>query len=238
MTTSSFNVTESRSPLGRAGALALVVAPGLLVLGEVLHPARSTDPARQLAIVSQHSGAWYASHLLLFVGIMFAWPAVAVPGRLARGPQRRLAAVGSTLAFIGIACFAGLLSIGFVVWQMATGTAHRHAMAALFERLFHAPGFALPFEVLPVAFAIGMVLLAVALARSGAVTIWNARCLGVGAVALSLVGLVPGSLFAITASVVFAAGMLPIGLRLVVQESDQDGVPSRSSSARIEGATR
>jgi hypothetical protein len=46
----------------------LLLAPLLLLTGEALHPLRSAQPAQQLAIVAGHSGMWYASHMLLFVG--------------------------------------------------------------------------------------------------------------------------------------------------------------------------
>jgi hypothetical protein len=45
--------------------------------------------------------------------------------------------VGGSLAGIGAICFAGLLTVGFVVWQMATPGADHAQMAALFRRLFH-----------------------------------------------------------------------------------------------------
>ena len=190
---------------------ALVIAPLLIVTGEVLHPQRSAVPARQLAIVAQHPGAWYASHLLLFAGIVLTLPAVAGLVVLLGGRARRLAAVGAGLAVTGIACFAGLLTIGFVVWQMASQDADRSQMAALFSRLFHAPGFIIPFQAVPLTFAAGMVILAIALNRAAVTPRWVALSLGAGATGLSLVGIVPGAAYAIAASAVLAAGMAPIG---------------------------
>ena len=159
---------------------ALVLAPLLILIGEVLHPQRSAVPAQQLAIVAQHPGAWYASHLLLFAGIVLTLPAVAGLVFLLGGRTRRLAAVGAGLAIAGIACFAGLLTIGFVVWQMASQDADRSQMAALFSRLFHAPGFIVPFQAVPLTFAAGMVILAIALDRAAVTPRWVALSLGAG----------------------------------------------------------
>ena len=199
----------------RLAGWALLLAPLLLLTGEVLHPQRSAQPAQQLAIVAGHPGMWYASHLLLFAGIALTLPAIAGIAYLLGQRARRLAVVGTVLAFVGIVCFAGLLTIGFVVWQMAGPGADRQQMAALFGRLFHATGFVIPFQALPLAFAAGMVLLAIGLDRAAAVPRWVALCLGAGATALSLAGIVPGAIYAIAASAVFAVGMVPIGMLLV-----------------------
>jgi hypothetical protein len=88
--------TPRPAPAGiRLTGWALVLAPLLIVTGEVLHPQRSAVPAQQLAIVAQHPGAWYASHLLLFAGIVLTLPAVAGLVYLLGDRARRLAAVGA-----------------------------------------------------------------------------------------------------------------------------------------------
>jgi hypothetical protein len=205
---------------------ALVLAPLLIIAGEVLHPPRSAVPAQQLAIVAQHPGAWYASHLLLFAGIVLTLPAVAGLVFLLGGRARRLAAVGAGLAVTGIVCFAGLLTIGFVVWQMASQDADRSQMAALFDRLFHAPGFIVPFEAAPLTFAVGMIILAVALDRTAIVPHWVTLSLGAGATGLSLVGIVPGAGYAIAASAVLVTGMVPIG-KIILTSNASGASPAR-----------
>ena len=63
----------TRSALGlKLTGWALVLAPLLIVADKVLHPQCPAAPARHLAIVAQHPVAWYASHLLLFAGIVLA----------------------------------------------------------------------------------------------------------------------------------------------------------------------
>ncbi len=96
--------------------------------------------------------------------------------------------LGGGLAGLGAICFAGLLTIGFVVWQMAVPAADQQQMAALFRRLFHAPGFIIPFEVLPLGFAVGMTMLSVGLRKARIASRWSAICIGAGAIGLSLVG--------------------------------------------------
>jgi Domain of unknown function (DUF4386) len=190
----------------------MVLAPLFLLAGEVLHPDRSTDPTRQVAIVSNHPGAWYLSHLLLFIGVLLTVPVVLRLMHVLSERSPRLAFLGGGLAGVGAICFAGLLTIGFVVWQMAAPGADQHQMAALFRRLFHAPGFIIPFEVLPLGFAVGMTMLSVGLRRARIAARWSAICIAAGAIGLSLVGLVPASAYAVAVSVVFAVGLVPLGL--------------------------
>jgi hypothetical protein len=200
----------------------MVLAPLLLLAGEVLHPDRSTDPARQVAIVSNHAGAWYLSHLLLFIGVVLTVPVVLRLTHVVSDRSPRLAFLGGGLAGLGAICFAGLLTIGFVVWQMAAPGADQHQMAALFRRLFQAPGFIIPFEVLPLGFAVGMAMLSVGLRRARIATRCRAICIGAGAIGLSLVGLVPASAYAVAVSVVFAVGLVPLGLRALGVRANGD----------------
>ena len=206
--------TSIRKPAASA-VCCLLAAPMVIVAGELLHPTRSTDPARQLVLVAAHRQAWYVSHLLLFIGVALTIPAVTVLGALVRRQRPRLATAGVALAAAGAVCFAGLLTVGFVVGQMAAPGADRDQMSALFVRLFHSPGFAVPFEILPFLFAIGVTLLAIGLRRAEIISRPVAVCLGAGATALCLIGIVPGAPYAIAASAIFAAGMAPIGVHLL-----------------------
>jgi hypothetical protein len=148
------------------------------------------------------------------------------------GRSPRLALLGGGLAGLGAICFAGLLTIGFVVWQMAAPAADQQQMAALVRRLFHAPGFIIPFEVLPLGFAAGMTMLSVGLRKARIASRWNAICIGAGAIGLSLVGLVPGSAYAVAVSAVFAAGLLPLGLAPLGMRANGDR--ARASTTRLD----
>ena len=201
----------------------MVLAPLLLLAGEALHPERSTDPVRQVAIVSNHPDAWYLSHLLLFVGVVLTVPVVLRLTHQLSDRWPRLAFFGGGLAGLGAICFAGLLTVGFVVWQMAAPSADHEQMASLFRRLFHTPGFIIPFEVLPLGFAIGMVTLSVGLRRARLVSRWSAISTGAGAIGLSLVGLVPASAYAVAVSAVFAVGLVvPLGLWALAVRANGD----------------
>jgi hypothetical protein len=220
------STTSSGGP-GRPATYSLIAAPVVILIGEVVHPTRSATPVRQLAIVAAHPHTWYAAHLLLFIGVAMTVPAVIALGALLRPYRPSPAAVGVWLAGVAAVCFAGLLTVGFVVGAMAAPTANRAEMTALFERLFHSPGFVLPFEAVPFMFAIGLSILAEGLRRARIISGLAAFLLGGGATGLCLIGIVPSSIFAITAAGIFAAGMAPIGIRLL-RSGQGSTVPARA----------
>jgi hypothetical protein len=111
------------------------------------------------------------------------------------------------------------------MWQMASQDVDRGQMAALFSRLFHAPGFIIPFQALPLTFAAGIIILAIALDRAAVTPPWVALSLGVGATSLSLVGIVPGTAYAIAASAILAAGMAPIGKSILTGNASPASPP-------------
>lgn len=148
------------------------------------------------------------------------------------GGSPRLAFLGGGLAGLGAICFAGLLTVGFVVWQMAVPGADHQQMAALYRRLFHAPGFIVPFEVLPFGFAIGMTMLAVGMRKARIVSLWSAICIGGGAIGLSLVGVVPASVYAVSVSAVFACGLLPLGITMLNTEAGRARSVASTSARR------
>ncbi len=185
-------------------------------------------------MVGRHAGAWYASHLLLWAGVVLMLPAILRLASLVHRRAPRLALAGGGLAGLGAVCFAGLLTMGFVVWQMAAPGADRAQMAALFKRLFHAPGFLIPFEILPLGFAVGMALIAVGLRRSGRASHSSAVMIALGALGISLIGIVPSSIYALTASGALAAGLAPLGCTLLAERRAAPGarVARRSIQAQ------
>ncbi len=194
----------------------MLIAPLLLLAGEILHPQRSGDPLVQVGIVSHHMGAWYLSHLLLWMGVVLMLPAILLLTATARRAAPRPALVGGALAGLGAVCFACLLTVGFVVWQMGSGGADAAQMARLFERVFHHPGFVIPFQVLPLAFAGGMAILAMGLRRAGVAERPVAVAIIAGAFGVALIGIIPTRGYAVTAAIVFAAGLLAVGRTLLV----------------------
>ncbi len=57
-----------------AGA-AMIAAPAVIVVAEILHPKFETDAAKQLEAVAADTGRWYAAHALVLVALALVVPA-------------------------------------------------------------------------------------------------------------------------------------------------------------------
>jgi hypothetical protein len=64
-------------------AASLIVAPAIMSLGDLMHPAESLDASLQVAIVAQAPARWYVAHLLLFAGFLLFVPGILALSALA-----------------------------------------------------------------------------------------------------------------------------------------------------------
>jgi hypothetical protein len=118
----------SRRLYQRLAAGSLIVAPLVLLAGELLHPELHLDPARQLAVAAANPDRWYLAHLLSLIGFALLVPAILGLTRLVGQGRAALADLGGTLALLGVLAASGLLSIdGF--WGLADGPAGRRPAA-------------------------------------------------------------------------------------------------------------
>src|ERR671910_3128263 len=126
-----------------AGAC-MVVAPFVLLVAMVIHPASDMDEATQVATIADNLDAWYVAHLLAFVSIVLVVPAVLGLMHMLRERQGALGHVGGGLALPGLLAFTGLVALGLVLWQMA-GAGNTAETVALLKRLNETAGIVIPF---------------------------------------------------------------------------------------------
>lgn len=214
MTTGTTTISDTRR---RLGGVALLLGPGLLLAGALVHPREVTDAGEQLNIVAGSLNRWYVAHLLYVVATAVLVPAVLALGRRLRRDAPRLELWGTGLTVVGLFSTAGLVAVeGFGGWQLAQST-DRAAAATTFDRLTHSAGIVVPFAILGLTFSAGLVVLAVGLARTETAPLWTAWTLGAAAVVLA-VGLVgafhPAFLAGIVGIVValVATGLHDLGL--------------------------
>ena len=203
-----------------AGAC-MIVAPLLLLVAAVIHPESKTDEGSQLAVIAGNLDEWYVAHLLALVSIALAVPAVLGLMHMLRERQVAFGHVGGGLTLLGLLAFTGIVAIeGFVGWQMGAA-GDRGEMTALFERLNDTAGIVIPFYVVSVAFAIGMVCLAFGLYRARVVQSWMALFLVVAAVCIAIAGPAAANWLMIVGAAFLFVGFGSIG-RMVLRESDED----------------
>ena len=201
-----------------AGAC-MVVAPFVLLVAMVIHPASNMDEATQVATIADNLDAWYVAHLLAFVSIVLVVPAVLGLMHMLRERQVALGHVGGGLAILGLLALTGLVAMELVLWQMA-GAGNTAETVALLERLNETAGIVIPFVLLSFGFSLGMAVLAVGLYRARAVQSWMAVFVAVGAILFGFAVATAMNWLAIVAAAFLVVGLGAIG-RMVLRETDE-----------------
>ena len=201
-----------------AGAC-MVVAPFVLLVAMVIHPASDMDEATQVATIADNLDAWYVAHLLAFVSIVLVIPAVLGLMHMLRERQVALGHVGGGLAILGLLALTGLVAMELVLWQMA-GAGNTAETVALLERLNETAGIVIPFVLLSFGFSLGMATLAVGLYRARAVQSWMAVLVAVGAILFGFAVATAMNWLAIVAAAFLVVGLGAIG-RMVLRETDE-----------------
>ena len=201
-----------------AGAC-MVVAPILLLVAMVIHPASDMDEATQVATIADNLDAWYTAHLLALVAIVLTVPALLGLMHMLRERQVTLGHVGGGLAMLGLLAFTGIVAMELVLWQMATAGSTSDA-SALLERLNETAGIVVPFVVVSFGFSLGVACLAIGLYRARAVQSWMAVSVAGGAVLFGFAMASAMNWLAIVAAAFLVVGLGSIG-RMVLRETDE-----------------
>ncbi len=210
-----------------AGA-AMIVMPLVFVLAELLHARFQTEAAKQLTAVADNTGRWYAAHALILLALALAVPAfLGLVHLLGRGR----AALGhlSLVAFVpGLIAIAAIVGMELVLWQMAQPSANRDEMVALAERINESAGV-VPVFLVALLFPLAWLLIGIGLYRARTVPAWTAVLIALSQ-PIGFIGELAGGpkALAVLAQLVFALGLIPVGIR-VLRQSDGDWEPDRLS---------
>ena len=198
----------------------MILAPVFLLVATIVHPESTTDEGAQLTVIADNLDAWLFAHVLALVAIAFLVPAVLGLMHMLREREVSLGHLGGGLAMIGLLAYVGIVAIeGFVGWQMGEA-GDRAAMVALLSSIYDSAGIVIPFFVMSLGFALGMVCLALGLYRARAVQSWMAICLAAGAVLLAIGTMTATNWLGIVAAAFLVVGFGSIG-RMVYRESDE-----------------
>src|ERR671922_1061017 len=113
-----------------AGAC-MVVAPVVLLVAAVIHPASDMNEATQVATIADNLDAWYVAHLLALVSIALTVPAALGLMHMLREREVAFGHAGGGLAMLGLLAFAGIVGMELVMWQMVAGGSTREGVALL-----------------------------------------------------------------------------------------------------------
>jgi hypothetical protein len=201
-----------------AGAC-MVVAPLVLLVAVVIHPASDTNEATQVATIADNLDAWYVAHLLAFISIGLMVPAVLGLMHMLREREVAFGYLGGGLAMVGLLAFAAIVGMEMAMWQMVAGGSTREAVGLL-ERLNDTTGIVIPFLLVSFGFSLGLACLAFGLLRARFVQSWMAISVAVGAIVFGFAVGTAMNWLAIVGAAFLVVGLGAIG-RMVLRETDE-----------------
>ena len=201
-----------------AGAC-MVVAPVVLLVAMVIHPASDTNEATQVATIADNLDAWYVAHLLAFISIGLMVPVVLGLMHMLREREVAFGHLGGGLAMVGLLAFAGIVGMEMAMWQMVAGGSTREAVGLL-ERLNDTTGIVVPFLLVSFGFSLGLACLAYGLLRARFVQSWMAIFVAVGAIVFGFAIGTAMNWLAIVGAAFLVVGLGAIG-RMVLRETDE-----------------
>lgn len=222
------DLSDPRSLRRQVAGAAMIVAPPVFVIAELLHARFQTEAAKQLAAVADNTGRWYTAHVLVLLALALAVPAFFGLVHLVGRGRATLGHLGLVAFIPGLVAIAAIVGMELVLWQMAQPSANRDEMVALAERINESPGI-VPVIMVALLFPLAWLLVGIGLYRARTVPAWTAVLIAL-AQPIGFVGELAGGpkALAVSAQIVFALGLIPVGIR-VLQQSDGDWEPDRLS---------
>lgn len=210
----------------RATAAALAGGPLLFLADNLIHPKEFSrgNEVEQLAEIAQHYDRWQLAHFLGFLAILSFVAAGLGLAFLVRRRMPRAGLAGGALTMLGLMCLAAVIALDGFTWGVLGEVSARTQDTAVAAAALHdvqQSEWSLQFYAPALAWAVGMVTLAVAAARSGAVPAWAGWLLALGAVLAGTEGLIVSNLYYVIGSSVLLAGGTAVAI-YVWRMSDEE----------------
>jgi hypothetical protein len=221
----------------RATAAALVIAPALLLVDNILHPKELErgNEAEQLREIAAHADRWQLAHALGFVAIIVFAAAVLGLAFLVRRRQPRLGLVGGALGIVGLMSLVAAITLDGYTWGVLGEVSGRQGVdldtTAIALHEVQQSDWSLVYYVPTLAFIAGFVALGIGTVRQGAVPVWAAALLAVGGLLAALETVVISNAYFIIASAVLLAGGAAVATA-IARMSDEDFAAGGPASAR------
>jgi hypothetical protein len=211
----------------RCTAAALIVAPAIFLLDNLLHPTEYErgNEAQQLAEIASSYTRWQLAHALGFLAILVFAAAVLGLAWLVRRRQPALGLAGGTLGIAGLLGLAGVIAIDGYTWGVLgevssrPGVDDRSIELALEE--VQSSGWSTLFYTLPLAWIASLVLLSVGVARQRAAPVWACALLVLGSVMVGTETAIVDNAYFIAGAAVLLSGGLAIGLALALMTDEE-----------------
>ena len=195
-------------------AAALVVAPLLFLIDNLIHPEELTrgNELEQVELIADAYTRWQAAHAIGFLAILAFAPAVLGLAFLVRRRRPGYGLLAGALALAGVIGLAAVVTIDGFAWgiagELSAKTEVGPAASAAMLKDLQESEWSYIYYLTPIGFIVGMLMLAIGAARTGAIPGWAGALL---AVAVLLVGtetaIVSNAYFIAGATVFLAAGI-------------------------------
>jgi hypothetical protein len=196
----------------RGTVAALVLAPALSLVNNILHPKEFTrdHEAEQLAEIAANYTRWQLGHALAFGAIIVFAAAVLGLAFLVRRRQPRLGLAGGALGLVGLLGFASLIALDGFTWGVLGEVYRRPGVdPATVELALHdvqQSDWATLYYSLPLAFIAGLLALSFGLVRQRAVPLWAGGLLALGTLLVGTEAAINNNAYFIAGSSVFLVG--------------------------------
>jgi hypothetical protein len=223
----------------RATGVALIVAPALFLLDNLIHPEEFTrgHEAQQLAEIADTYTRWQLAHFIGFLAILVFAAAILGLAFLVRRRQPLLGLVAGALGIVGLLGLAAVIALDGFAWgvlgEIWARTPEKGATEAALHDLQQSE-WNLQFYGLVAAWVAGMVALAVGAARQHSVPAWAGGLLALGALAVGLEGVVQDNAYFIASSAILALGGAAVGAS-VLRLDDRAFAGERRTGPRAAG---
>ncbi len=208
-------------------ATALVVAPLLFLVDNLLHPEEVTrgNELEQVGLIADAYTRWQAAHAIGFIAILAFAPAVLGLAFLVRRRQPAVGLLGGALALAGVLGLAAAITIDGFAWGIAGEVSANpevgpDAAAAVLKDLQESE-WSYVYYLTPLGFIVGMLMLAVGAARQGAVPTSAAAVLALAVLMVGTETAIVSNAYFIAGAAVLLVGGVAVALAILRMSDEQ-----------------
>jgi hypothetical protein len=201
-------------------AAALIVAPLLFLLDNLIHPEELTrgNELEQVDLIADAYTRWQAAHAIGFLAILAFAPAVLGLAFLVRRKRPGFGLLAGALALAGVLGLAAVITIDGYAWAVAGNVSAEPAVgaaaAAATLKELQESSWSFVYYLTPLGFIVGMLMLATGIARQGAVPVWAGALLALAVLMVGTETAIVSNEYFIAGAVVFLLAGIAVALPL------------------------
>jgi hypothetical protein len=208
-------------------AAALVVAPLLFLVDNLLHPEElgRGNELEQVGLIAGAYTRWQAAHVIGFLAILAFVPAVLGLAFVVRRRQPTLGLLAGALGLVGLLGFAAVITIDGFGWGIAGELSATSFLGppggAEVLHDMQVSEWAYPYYLTPLGFIVGMLMLAIGAARQGAVPTAAGAVLALAVLMVGTETVIVSNAYFIAGAVVFLVGGAAVALAILRMSDEQ-----------------